>query len=107
MARKKSRTLLIGILFLLLVLAGAGIYAVTVLSRPAADVDVSSILNMGAGATPVMVLGDIREVFVRGKVDEADIGLVRLNQPARIKAANEKELRLDSATKLARRSSKD
>ena len=46
---------------------------------------VSSILNMGAGATLVMVLGDIREVFVRGKVDEADIGLVRLNQPARIK----------------------
>src|SRR5881396_451667 len=46
---------------------------------------VSSILNLGAGATLVMVLGDIREVFVRGKVDEADIGLVRLNQPARIK----------------------
>ena len=46
---------------------------------------VSSILNMGAGATLVMVLGDIREVFVRGKVDEADIGFVRLRQPARIK----------------------
>src|SRR6185436_19447890 len=28
---------------------------------------VSSILNMGAGASLVMVLGDIREVFVRGK----------------------------------------
>ncbi len=46
---------------------------------------VSSILNLGAGATLLMVLGDIREVFVRGKVDEADIGLVRLGQSARIK----------------------
>ncbi|PYS42018.1 MAG: efflux RND transporter periplasmic adaptor subunit, partial [Acidobacteria bacterium] len=52
---------------------------------------VSSILNLGAGATLVMVLGDIREVFVRGKVDEADIGLVRLNQPARIKVETFKE----------------
>jgi HlyD family secretion protein len=52
---------------------------------------VSSILNMGAGATLVMVLGDIREVFVRGKVDEADIGLVRLGQPARIKVETFKD----------------
>lgn len=52
---------------------------------------VSSILNMGAGATLVMVLGDISEVFVRGKVDEADIGLVRLNQPARIKVETFKD----------------
>ena len=46
---------------------------------------VSSILNMGAAATLVMVLGDISQVYVRGKVDEADIGNVRLGQPARIK----------------------
>ena len=46
---------------------------------------VSSILNMGAAATLVMVLGDIRKVFVRGKVDESDIGVVRMGQPARIK----------------------
>ena len=45
---------------------------------------VSSILNMGAAATPVMTIGDISQVFVRGKVDEADIGRVRLGQPARI-----------------------
>ena len=32
-----------------------------------------------------MTLGDIEKVFVRGKVDEADIGRVRLNQPARIR----------------------
>jgi HlyD family secretion protein len=58
----------------------------TVLSR---DVEigspVSSILNLGANATLVMTLGDIERVFVRGKVDEADIGRVRLNQPARIR----------------------
>lgn len=46
---------------------------------------VSSILNMGSAATLVMVLGDISQVYVRGKVDEADIGSVRLGQPARIK----------------------
>jgi HlyD family secretion protein len=45
---------------------------------------VSSILNLGANATLVMTLGDIDEVFVRGKVDEADIGNVRLGQRARI-----------------------
>ena len=46
---------------------------------------VSSILNMGAAATLVMVLGNIDEVFVRGQVDEADVGEVRLDQPARIR----------------------
>ncbi|HVC18809.1 MAG TPA: efflux RND transporter periplasmic adaptor subunit [Vicinamibacterales bacterium] len=58
----------------------------TVLSR---DVQVgspvSSILNLGANATLVMTLGNIHQVFVRGKVDEADIGQVRLGQPARIR----------------------
>ncbi len=31
-----------------------------------------------------MTLGDIGQVFVRGKVDEADIGHVKLGMPARI-----------------------
>jgi HlyD family secretion protein len=57
----------------------------TVLTR---DVEVgspvSSILNLGANATLVMTLGDIESVFVRGKVDEADIGRVRLGQKAKI-----------------------
>jgi HlyD family secretion protein len=57
----------------------------TVLTR---DVEigspVSSILNQGANGTLVFTLGDIDKVFVRGKVDEADIGRVRLNQPASI-----------------------
>jgi HlyD family secretion protein len=45
---------------------------------------VSSILNLGANATLVMTIGDIDHVFVRGKVDEADIGRVQLQQAARI-----------------------
>ncbi len=57
----------------------------TVLTR---DVEVgsavSSILNLGANATLVMTIGDIDEVFVRGRVDEADVGRVRVGQPARI-----------------------
>lgn len=64
----------------------------TVLSR---DVEigspVSSILNLGANATLVMTLGDIDKVFVRGKVDEADIGRVRLNQAARIRVETFKD----------------
>jgi HlyD family secretion protein len=64
----------------------------TVLTR---DVEigspVSSILNLGANATLVMTLGDIDQVFVRGKVDEADIGRVRLGQPARIRVETYKD----------------
>jgi HlyD family secretion protein len=45
---------------------------------------VSSILVMGAGATLIMTVGDLSEVYVKGKVDESDIGKVYLNQPARI-----------------------
>lgn len=64
----------------------------TVLSR---DVEigspVSSILNLGANATLVMTLGDIDHVFVRGKVDEADIGHVRLGQAARIRVETFKD----------------
>jgi HlyD family secretion protein len=56
---------------------------------------VSSILNMGSAATLVMVLGDISTVYVRGKVDEADIGAVRLGQPARIRVETFKERQFD------------
>jgi HlyD family secretion protein len=52
---------------------------------------VSSILNLGSSASPIMILGDISKVFVKGKVDEADIGLVRLGQLARIKVETFKE----------------
>ncbi len=45
---------------------------------------VSSILVLGSQATKIMTLGDVSDVYVRGKVDEADIGKVYLGQPARI-----------------------
>lgn len=56
---------------------------------------VSSILNLGSSATLVMVVGDIRQVYVKGKVDEADIGLVRLGQSARIKVETFKDRQFD------------
>jgi HlyD family secretion protein len=56
---------------------------------------VSSILNMGAAASLVMTLGDIQQVFVRGKVDEADIGRVRLAQPARISVETFKDRKFE------------
>jgi len=56
---------------------------------------VSSILNLGANATLMMVLGDISRVYVRGNVDEADIGMVRLNQPARIKVETFRDKQFD------------
>jgi len=46
---------------------------------------VSSILVLGSSATLIMTIGDTREVYVKGKVDEADIGKVYLDQAARIK----------------------
>jgi HlyD family secretion protein len=46
---------------------------------------VSSILVLGSTATLVMTEGDINEVYVQGKVDEADIAHVYMAQPARIK----------------------
>ncbi len=52
---------------------------------------VSSILVLGSSATLVMTLGDTREVYVKGKVDESDIGKVYLGQPARIKVESFKD----------------
>jgi HlyD family secretion protein len=46
---------------------------------------VSSILVLGSTATLVMTLGDTSQVYVKGKVDEADIAHVYMGQPARIK----------------------
>ncbi len=45
---------------------------------------VSSILVLGSQATKIMTLGDVSDVYVLGKVDEADIGKVYLGQAARI-----------------------
>ena len=52
---------------------------------------VSSILVLGSSATLVMTIGDTNEVYVKGKVDESDIGKVYLGQPARIKVESFKD----------------
>lgn len=52
---------------------------------------VSSILVLGSQATLVMTLGDVSEVYVLGKVDEADIGRVFLGQKARISVESFKD----------------
>jgi HlyD family secretion protein len=52
---------------------------------------VSSILVLGSNATLIMTLGDTREVYVKGKVDESDIGRVYLGQSARIKVESFKD----------------
>jgi len=52
---------------------------------------VSSILTMGSGATLIMTVGDLAEVYVKGKVDESDIGKVYVGQPARITVESYKD----------------
>lgn len=57
-----------------------------ILSRDVEKGDaVSSILVLGSTATLIMTEGDTTQVYVQGKVDEADIAHVYMNQPARIK----------------------
>jgi len=52
---------------------------------------VSSILVLGSSATLLMTMGDTREVYVKGKVDESDISKVYMGQPARIKVESYKD----------------
>lgn len=56
-----------------------------VLSREVEAGDaVSSILQLGSNATLIMTLGDVKELYVKGRVDETDIGLVKVGQPVRV-----------------------
>jgi HlyD family secretion protein len=56
-----------------------------VLNRPTEVGDaVSSMLNLGSSATLIMTLGDVSSVYIKGDVDEADIGKTELNQYVRI-----------------------
>jgi len=57
-----------------------------VLTRPTEVGDaVSSILNLGSAATLIMTLGDVSSVFIKGEVDEADIGKAACGQHVRTK----------------------
>ncbi len=63
---------------------------------------VSSILVLGSQATLVATLGDTSQVYVLGKVDEADIGKVYLGQQARIVVESFKDKKFDGkVTKIS------
>jgi HlyD family secretion protein len=63
---------------------------------------VSSILVMGSEATRIVTLGDVSSVYVKGKVDESDIGKVYLGQPARIVVESFKDKKLEGkVTKIS------
>ena len=72
-----------------------------VLSRDREDA-VSSILNLGASATLIMTLGDLREVYVKGKVDESDVGKIYLGEAARITVDSYKDQKFSgTVTKIS------
>jgi HlyD family secretion protein len=63
---------------------------------------VSSILLAGASATLIMTIGDLNEVYVKGKADESDVGKVYLGQPARITVESFKDQKFDGhVTKIS------
>ncbi len=63
---------------------------------------VSSILVLGSQATLIFTLGDVSDVYVLGKVDEADIGKVFLGQPARIVVESFKDKKFEGkVTKIS------
>jgi HlyD family secretion protein len=63
---------------------------------------VSSILILGSQASLVMTLGDVSEVYVKGKVDEADISKVYLGQRARIVVESLKDKKFEGkVTKIS------
>jgi HlyD family secretion protein len=63
---------------------------------------VSSILVLGSSATLIMTIGDLNEVYVKGKADETDIGKVYLGQPARITVESFKDHKFEGrVTKIS------
>jgi HlyD family secretion protein len=74
-----------------------------VLSRESEVGDaVSSILVLGSSATLIMTVGDLNEVYIKGKVDESDVGKVYLGQPARITVESFKDQRFQGhVTRIA------
>lgn len=63
---------------------------------------VSSILVLGSQATLIMELGDVSDVYVLGKVDQADIGRVYLGQRARIVVESFKDKKFEGeVTKIS------
>ncbi len=56
---------------------------------------VSSILLVGSQATVVVTLGDVKSVYVQGKVQESDIGSVSLGQRSRIAVESLKDKKFE------------
>jgi HlyD family secretion protein len=52
---------------------------------------VSSILVNGSSATSIMTIGNLSEVYVKGKADESDLGKIYIGQPARISVESYKD----------------
>lgn len=74
-----------------------------VLSRDVEPGDaVSSILVLGSQATLVCTLGDTSQLYVKGKVDEADIGKVYVDQTSRITVESFKDKKFSgTVTKIS------
>ncbi len=63
---------------------------------------VSSILLVGSSATLIMTIGDLNEVYVKGKADESDVGKIYMQQPARITVESFKDQKFDGrVTKIS------
>ena len=63
---------------------------------------VSSILVVGSSATLIMTIGDLNEVYVKGKADESDVGKIYLGQPARITVESFKDQKFEGrVTKIS------
>ena len=63
---------------------------------------VSSILVVGSSATLIMTIGDLNEVYVKGKADESDVGKLYLGQPARITVESFKDQKFEGrVTKIS------
>ncbi len=71
-----------------------------VLTRPTEVGDaVSSILNLGSAATLIMTLGDVSSVYIKGEVDEADIGKAACGQHVRTKVESFPDESFDGVVK--------
>ncbi|HKD07567.1 MAG TPA: efflux RND transporter periplasmic adaptor subunit [Bryobacteraceae bacterium] len=63
---------------------------------------VSSILVVGSSATLIMTIGDLNQVYVKGKADESDVGKLYLGQPARITVESFKDQKFEGrVTKIS------
>ncbi|MBN2431960.1 MAG: efflux RND transporter periplasmic adaptor subunit [Acidobacteria bacterium] len=56
---------------------------------------VSSILQLGSNATLIMVVGDTRELYFKGDVDESDVGEIHTGQPVRLTVETYRDRRFE------------